>query len=101
MNQTTNTETTETTETTVKYTFAVRGPSQDGVESWRIQDVTDALWGAHSPEPMTMAEIEELVAVFDECSSIAWDGLVGEYAMPTEPNTDELGIYTITLEVAA
>ena len=98
MNQTTNTETTETT-VPAKYTFAVRGPGKDC--SWRIQDVTENLWGAHSPEPMTMAEIEELVAVFDECSSITWDGLVGEYAMPTEPNTDELGIYIITLEVAA
>ena len=74
-----------------QYTFTVTGPIST-FGTWRMGDATEYLWGAHTPEPMTITEIEELVGVFAGHSPITWDGLVGEYTTP-----HEIGAYTITL----
>ena len=80
------------------YEFTVHGPAAL-MGTWRMTDCTEYLWGNFSVEPMTRTQIEELVAVFDECSPITWkdDGLTGEYEAPTDPNGDLVGIYTVTL----
>ena len=80
-----------------RYTFTVSGPVAI-MGAWRDVECSEYLWGSHSPEPMTMAEIEELVSVFDVCSPIKWDGLIGEYYMPADPDINDVVAYTITLE---
>ena len=87
--------------TPMTYMFTVSGPVAL-MGAWRTADATEYLWGAFTPEPMTRAEIEDLVGVFDECSPITWHGLAGEYTAPTDPNGDLVGTYRIVLtEVTA
>ena len=83
-----------------KYRFTVKGPVLE-MGRWQDADAAQFLWGAHSPEPMTMAEIEELVAVFDGNSAIIWDDdLTGEYTSPTDYDLDKVGTYRISLQAA-
>jgi len=83
--------------TPMKYEFTVTGPVAL-MGAWRTADCTEFLWGAFTQEPLTRAEIEDLVSVFDECSPITWHGLAGEYTAPTDPDGDLTEIYRITLE---
>ena len=81
-----------------KYTFAVRGPiCEFGI--WHAdRDATECLTGGYS-DPVTRAEIEELVANPGCNSLVAWEGLTGWYAESAfdEDGEDVTREFTITL----
>ena len=83
---------------TITYTFNVTGPIFEfGI--WHAdRDATEFLTGGYS-EPVTIAEIEELIANFDGTGPVTWDGLTGWYDESAFDVDDETVTheYTITL----
>ena len=74
------------------FTFTVVGPlSEFGV--WHAgRDVTEFLSGGHDG-PVTIPEIEELVAVWQPSSSVEWVGLTGSYTDTVIGDDDEIETY--------
>ena len=88
-----------------KYNFTVTGPSRS-FGTWHSDvDVTEDFWGDFVPEPMTLAEISDLVGLESENGPVVWGEStygrqVGTFTSPADPDDDEVGTYSITLEEA-
>jgi hypothetical protein len=93
-------ESTMNTETTFNFTITGRSLASRYAEV----DVT-SVYGAAGREPMTLAEITDLVGLTPENSPVVWEdspygGQFGTFTSPVDPDNDELGTYSITLEEA-
>ena len=81
-----------------RFTFKVTGPMFEfGI--WHAgRNVTEFLTGGDN-DPVTIAEIEELIAIWDCNSPVTWDGLTGWYDQSAFDEDDESVTleYTITL----
>jgi hypothetical protein len=88
-----------------KFNFTITGPSRS-FGSWHDDvDVTEDFWGAFAPEPMTLAEITDLVGLTPENSPVVWEdspygGQFGTFTSPVDPDEAD-GTYSITLDEAS
>jgi len=84
------------TRTETKFNFTITGPTwHSGLDD----DVTEDFWGDVAPEPVTLAEITDIVGQTPENNLIVWDDDThGTFTSPAAPYDDELETYSITLE---